>query len=378
MLERREFICKSLKTLTAAAFLPGLKAVEDVEEFFLELNGKEIFTREALYYSQQKDNLVRCELCFRGCRLPSGESGYCGVRKNEEGTLLTLVYGNMAAVTYGPVEKKPLHQYRPSAQANNYGTAGCNLSCKFCQNWRLSQRRLEEVGDYEHVKPEEAVLNARSRGADLISFTYNEPTVFYEFMLETARLAREENMGANVNTNACLQQKPLRELMEYADSATVDLKGFSEDFYRDLCDGELQPVLRNLKIIKEMGVWLEIVNLVIPTLNDDMDKIEEMCQWIKEELGPETPVHFNRFMPRYKLQDLSSTPVASLEKARETAVETGLDYVYVGNVPGHRYNATFCPDCGEKIISRVHFTIEKIDIEEERCQHCGSRIAGVW
>ncbi len=393
-MDRRKFINLSCRTLASLMMLPGLSGISLHENFLsdetlttgkkaraageIQLTEEEIKAREAMYYSRLENEQIRCELCFRGCRLSPGDRGYCRVRKNHEGKLYTLVYGNMTSVTYGPVEKKPLHQYKPGAQANNYGTAGCNLRCKFCHNWRLSQKKLEEVGRYEELTPERAVLNARSRQASLISFTYNEPTVFYEFMLDTARKAREEGLGVNVNTNAVLQEEPLRELMQHADSATVDLKGFSEEFYRDICEGELEPVLNNLKIMKEMGVWVEVVNLVIPTLNDDEDMIEDMCGWLYEELGPETPLHLNRFMPRYKLQDLSSTPVETLERARNIAIDRGLKYVYIGNVPGHDYNATFCPNCGEEVIKRHHFSIESVNIKEGECEFCDQSIAGIW
>lgn len=212
----------------------------------------------------------------------------------------------------------------------------------------------------------------------LLSFTYNEPTVFYEYMIDAAQKAREEGLGVNVNTNAQLREEPLRELMQYADSVTVDLKGFSEEFYREICEGRLEPVLENLQIMKEMGVWVEVVNLVIPTLNDDEKMIKDMCGWIYGELGPETPLHLNRFVPSYKLQDLSRTPVETLEKARKIAVDNGLKFVYIGNVPGHDYNSTFCPDCGEEIIERHHFSIISMQITEGKCDYCDRPIAGVW
>ena len=408
MKSRREFISLSCKSLASLLVWPGLlpkhetelKASDPDREYFSQL-GQEVEEetrperdtsqpeeemeqpgtippREASYYQKAENDTVTCQLCFRSCQIDPGERGYCGVRENQEGILKTLVFGNMAAVTFGPVEKKPLHQYLPGAQANNYGTAGCNLNCKFCHNYRLSQHKLEELDNYESLSPENALERARSRRVDLLSFTYNEPTVFYEFMLETGRLARKEGLGVNVNTNAMLQEEPLKELLEVADSATVDLKGFSREFYREVCDGELEPVLRNLKLIKEQNVWLEIVNLVIPELNDDPEEIREMCCWIREELGADVPVHFNRFMPSYKLTDLPSTPVSRLEEARKIAVEEGLNYAYVGNVPGHEFNRTYCPDCGITVIDRHHFSIRMTNIEEGRCGECGYQLAGVW
>lgn len=388
-MKRRDFIDLGCRSLASFILLPGLADIFSREELFspnskataaekVKLTNEEIPAREARYYKQLENEQVRCELCFRSCKLSPGDRGYCRVRENYQGELYTLVYGNMASVTYGPVEKKPLHQYKPGVQANNYGTAGCNLRCKFCHNWRLSQQKLENLERYEELTAEDAVLNARSRHTSLISFTYNEPTVFYEFMVETAQKAREEDLGVNINTNALLREEPLRELMKYADSATVDLKGFSEEFYREICAGELKPVLENLQIMKEMGVWVEVVNLVIPTLNDEEEMIKDMCSWMYEELGAETPLHLNRFMPSYKLQDLSRTPVKTLEKARKIAVDSGLKYVYIGNVPGHEYNSTFCPACGEKVIERQHFSVIELNIAEGHCEHCGQSIAGVW
>lgn len=332
----------------------------------------------AMFWEPGESGSVVCRLCFRSCNIKPGARGFCRIRVNRDGGLHSLTFGNMAAVTYGPVEKKPLHHYLPGSLANNYGTAGCNLRCKFCHNWHLSQRRLEDVGRYESLTPAEAVGRAKRRNAALLSFTYNEPAMFYEFMLPAAALAREEGLGVNVNTNAVMREQPMRKLLETADSFTVDLKGFSESFYRDVCAGKLAPVLDNIRLIGEAGAWMEIVNLVIPGLNDDPVMIRNMCRWVRENAGPDTPVHFNRFSPAYKLTDVSSTPVRSLERARDIALAEGINYVYIGNVPGHRNNSTFCPGCGEKVIDRHHFSVRKIGLENGRCANCNRAIAGVW
>ncbi len=388
MLDRRGFLslsCKSLASvlllsqLSGCSFLDPRRIIKgSMKMEGLRLTDQDILAEEAMYYTELENERVRCDLCFRNCKIGPGKRGYCGVRKNHQGKLFSLVYGNMATVTVGPVEKKPLHQYKPGAQANNYGTAGCNLSCLFCHNWRLSQQKLEELDGYDHFLPEEALDYAVHRDVKLLSFTYNEPTVFYEFMLETAKIARKAGLGVNVNTNAMLQEKPLKELFEFADSATVDLKGFSQEFYREICEGELQPVLENLKLLKEMGIWVEVVNLVIPGLNDDEELIKEMSRWLYEELGPETPLHLNRFMPAYRLQNISPTPVGTLETARKIAADQGLNYVYIGNVPGHTFNSTFCPECNSIVIQRHHFSIREMNIEEGKCKSCGYGIAGIW
>ncbi len=333
---------------------------------------------EAMFWEHGPGRTVRCALCYRSCRIPEGGRGFCGVRVNVEGTLRTMVFGNMAAVTFGPVEKKPVHHYLPGARANNYGTAGCNLRCRFCHNWHLSQRKLEELDRYETLTPQEAVGRAKRRDAAMVSFTYNEPTTFYEFMLQTAELARQEGLKINVNTNAVMQEEPLRRLMKEGDSATVDLKGFEESFYRDICSGRLEPVLENIKIMVEMGVWVELVNLVIPGLNDDDEVVRGMCRWIVENAGPETPLHVNRFTPAYRLTDVRATPVRTLERARGIAKEEGLHYVYIGNVPGHENNSTFCPECGTRVIHRVHFSIRRIRMEDGKCGECDHPIPGVW
>ena len=331
-----------------------------------------------MFWEKGEGQSVHCRLCFRSCRISAGERGYCGVRINVDGMLRTLVFGKMGTVTHGPVEKKPLHHFLPGALACNFGTAGCNLNCRFCHNWHLSQRKPEELDRYEVLTPKDAVERAKGRHASVVSFTYNEPTTFYEFMLRTAELARESGIKVNVNTNALMQEVPLRTLMKPKDSATVDLKAFDETFYRNVCEGSLAPVLKNISTMMEMDVWVEIVNLVIPGLNDHLDMIRDMCRWICSNAGPDTPMHFNRFVPAYRLTNIQPTPVRTLERARQVAVDEGLNYVYIGNVPGHVNNSTFCGHCGERIIHRVHFSIRAVNMKDGRCGACDHPIAGVW
>ncbi len=333
--------------------------------------------REALYWERAEGGDVRCLLCFRTCRIPPESRGYCGVRVNVGGTLQTMVHGNMSAVTYSPVEKKPLHHYLPAARASNYGTAGCNLRCLFCHNWHMSQRRLEELG-YETLTPEDAVERARRANAALVSFTYNEPTTFYEFMLETAGLARAAGLRINVNTNGLMREEPTRNLMRAGDSATVDLKAFDEEFYRDTCDGSLSPVLDSIKVLKDMGVWVEIVNLVIPGLNDESNTIRSMCRWIVDHVGADVPLHVNRFVPSYRLTDVPATPVATLERAHGIAVQEGLHHVYIGNVPGHEHNSTYCHVCGTTLIHRVHYSTRVVGMRDGACRECATPVPGVW
>ncbi len=333
--------------------------------------------REAMYWEPADNGDVRCLLCFRACRIRPESRGYCGVRVNVGGALQTMVHGNMSAVTYSPVEKKPLHHYLPGALANNYGTAGCNLHCLFCHNWHMSQRKLEDL-HYETVTAADALDRARMRDAALVSFTYNEPTTFYEFMLETAERARASGLRVNVNTNGLMREAPMRRLMRAGDSATVDLKAFDDEFYRDICGGSLSYVLDSIEIMKDIGVWVEVVNLVIPELNDESDTIRSMCRWIVDHAGADVPLHVNRFVPAYRLTNIPSTPVATLERAHSIAVQEGLHHVYIGNVPGHRHNSTYCHACGAVLIHRVHYSTTIVGMQEGQCRACGTPVPGVW
>ena len=334
--------------------------------------------REAMFYRKLGDKRVWCQMCFRKCIIPEGERGFCRNRENRKGTLYNLVHGKPSAIHIDPIEKEPQFHMLPGTEILCFGTAGCNFRCRFCQNWHLSQRSLEEIGYYYDAPPEKAVETAIERGIPTISFTYNEPTSFYEYMYDIARLAKAKGLRVLFHSNGSMNPEPLRELLKYTDAVTIDLKGFTDEFYQGASSAELEPVLRTLKIIKEEGVWLEIVNLVIPTLNDDPEDIRAMCEWIKENLGPDVPLHFTRFFPAYRLTNLPPTPIETLEMAREIAVDVGLRYVYIGNAPGHKYNSTFCPKCGKVLIHRIHFMVLENNIEEGRCRFCGYEIPGIW
>ena len=334
--------------------------------------------QEAMFYEQLEGEAVQCQLCFRRCLIPEGERGRCQVRENRQGRLKSLVHSRVAALHIDPVEKKPLNHFLPGQQRLCIGTAGCNFRCRFCHNWSMSQRAPEEVSGENILPPEEAVQVAVEEDLPMISFTYNEPTVFYEYMYEVARLAREEGIKVIVNTNGALNREPLEKLLPYVDGVNVDLKAFTDEFYEELTGGELETVLESLKIIEEADVWLEIVNLVIPTKNDAPEEIREMCEWIRDNLGPDVPVHFSRFTPSYRLTELPPTPVETLEEAIEIAYESGLNYVTIGNVPGHHRDSTYCSECGERIIHRVQFSVLSNEISAGRCGHCGNEIPGVW
>jgi len=333
--------------------------------------------REAMYYRKIDGQTVQCELCPHRCLLMNGMRGICRVRQVEKGILYTLVYGNPCSYHIDPIEKKPVYHMLPATSVFSIATAGCNLRCKFCQNWTISQRPPEETENVE-MMPQQVVQRALKNNCSSIAYTYSEPTVFYEYMLDTAKLAREKGLKNIMVTAAFINEEPLRELCKYIDAANVDLKGFDRRYLREVCGEELQPLLNALKIFREEGVWLEITNLIVPTLNDDMETIGKMCAWIKDNLGEDTPLHFSRFTPMYKLKNLYLTPVSTLEKAKEVAKEAGLKYVYIGNVPGHPAESTYCPDCGALLIERLGYSIKQNNIVGGRCPTCGRPIAGIW
>jgi len=257
------------------------------------------------------------------------------------------------------------------------GTASCNNRCKFCHNWHLSQRSFEEI-DHVVLTPAQTVEEAWEWGCKSVSFTYNEPTVFYEHMFDVARIAKRVGMRALFHTNGGMNEEPLAALLEYMDAVTVDLKAFTPEFYQKVSSSELEPVLRTLQQIHRSGIHLEIVNLVVTTLNDNMEDIRRMCRWIGDTLSAEVPLHFNRFFPNYKLTSLLPTPIETLESAARIADEEGLQYVYIGNCPGHERNNTFCPQCRRKIIERKHFVVLSLHVEKGKCRFCGHRIPGIW
>ncbi|HIC89914.1 MAG TPA: AmmeMemoRadiSam system radical SAM enzyme [Anaerolineae bacterium] len=320
---------------------------------------------------------VRCMLCPRGCVISEGERGECGVRENRGGKLYTMVYGNPCAVHVDPIEKKPFYHFLPGTGAFSIATAGCNLHCFYCQNWSISQSRPEETQNYD-LPPESVVWYAQRTHAISVAFTYSEPTVFYEYMLATAQLARQAGLHPVVISAGYINPEPLRQLCHAVDAIKIDLKGYNDTFYHKVCDGALAPVLDAIKIIHEEGMHLEIVNLVVPTLNDAEEDMRALAHWVLDELGPDVPVHFSRFYPQYKLQNLPPTPVETVARAREIAMEAGIHYAYVGNVPGHPGNHTYCHHCGRRIIARSGFAVTEYHLVDGKCEYCGTPIPGVW
>lgn len=328
--------------------------------------------KEALFYEKLND-LVRCRLCPRRCTIKPGNVGYCRARKNVGGKLHSLVYGKPVAVNIDPIEKKPFYHFHPGSTALSIGTIGCNFSCKYCQNWEMSQASFEDLPHIE-FPPEKAVEEAIRYGCVGISYTYNEPTVFYEYTLETAKLAKEKGLTNTYVTNGCIEEEPLVKISPYLDAANIDLKGFDEKFYREICGAELEWVLRSIKSYVRHKIWIELTNLVVPGKNDDLEEIKEMCEWIIENCGDHTPLHFSRFFPAYKMLNLPPTPIETLERAWKVAKDAGLKYVYIGNVPGHPYDNTYCYSCGKLVIKRLGFEVLEFKIREGKCYNCGAKI----
>ncbi len=332
---------------------------------------------EAMFYKKDQGTAVQCLLCPRECVIPDGKRGFCRNRENHDGTLYTLVYGKPAVVDIGPIEKAPIYHFIPGHFRLCLTCASCNLRCKHCQNQHLSQKSLEELNHHPYSPPE-IVQQAKKQGLFSISFTYTEPTVYYEYLYDISVVAREAGMKTSIVSNGYIHRDPLLNLLKVLDAVKIDLKGFREEFYEEVCSATLRPVLESLLTVRTENIWLEVVNLIIPTLNDDPRMIDEMCRWIKENLGVDTPMHFTRFHPDYKLMHLSPTPVSTLESAYDIAKKNGLRYVYIGNVPGHIRNSTFCPFCNRRVIRRTNFDILEMNVLEGKCKFCGSLLPGKW
>ena len=336
-----------------------------------------IKTKLSPYFTALDGGEIQCELCPRRCRVPEGERGFCRVRENREGQFYSLVYGNPCIIDWYPIEKEPFFHVLPGTMSLAVSTAGCNFQCKFCENWEISQAFPEEVYSYG-ISPGIVVKKAKEMGAHSIAYTYAEPTIFYEYMVDVAYAARQAGLLNVIHSNGFINEGPLQNLCKVLDAAQIDLKGFSETFYHELCSGQLAPVLETLKTLKQNKIHLEVTNLMIPTKNDEMSTVREMCLWVKRELGADTPIHFSRFYPLHKLKRLPATPVKTLEKARALALSTGLEYVYIGKVPGHESWNTFCPECKKMIIQRTGYMIQEIHLKGGNCGYCGKPIPGIW
>jgi pyruvate formate lyase activating enzyme len=358
------------------------------------------WAKEGYHYLKLGRN-VQCKICPNNCILEPGDRSHCRNRINRDGTLYTLAYGNPCSFHVDPVEKKPLFHFLPGSASFSLATAGCVFRCLNCQNWEISQKKPEETKDPRGPElrlrppipasltlqdvtrlsmfPDDIVALAESLRCASISYTYSEPVAFYEYTYDTCKLAREKKIKNIMVTCGSIEERPLRDLGQYLDAAHVDLKGFDEAIYWKLNTGRLQPILNTLKTLKDLGVWFEIINLIVPTYADSPDMIERMCDWLAKNIGPDHPLHFSRFHPAHKLQHLPPTPVETLLRARAIAQNAGLRYVYVGNVQGiPDVENTPCPNCKRTIIARNVFAVTRLDLVNGACQHCQTKIAGVW
>lgn len=336
-----------------------------------------IKTKLSPYFTSLDGGDIQCELCPRRCRVAKGKRGFCRVRENREGKYYSLVYGNPCVIHLDPIEKEPFFHVLPGTTSLTISTAGCNFQCKFCENWEISQASPEDVYSYE-IPPDVMVKRAKEMGARSLAYTYAEPTIFFEYMLDVGSFAKKAGILNVIHSNGFINPGPLRDLCKVLDAAHIDLKGFTETFYRELCSGEMVPVLETMKALKEEKIHVEITNLVIPTKNDEMSMLREMFIWIKREMGADTPLHLSRFYPRHKLKKLPSTPISTLEKARAMAFSCGLEYVYIGKVPGHEGWNTFCPKCRHMIIQRTGYMIGEMHLKGGNCEYCGNPIPGIW
>ncbi|MCQ9208475.1 MAG: AmmeMemoRadiSam system radical SAM enzyme [Omnitrophica bacterium] len=334
-------------------------------------------SHEAMFYEKLDQRTIQCHLCPRNCLLKNGMRGICRAREPRDGKHYSLVYGNPTAVHIDPIEKKPLFHFLPATTAFSIATAGCNFRCKYCQNWQISQFPPEETQN-QYLPPEATVEAARKYRCPTIAYTYTEPSIFYEYMLDTAKIAQKYGIRNIYHSNGSLNRKPVEELALYLDGANIDLKGFTQEFYSKISEGDLETVLNTIKTLKKNLVHVEITNLMVPSFNDDLQTVRKMCQWVRDEVGRDTPLHFSRFHPSYKLKNLSPTPIKTLEEARKIAMKEGLRYVYIGNVPGHVGENTYCPTDGKLLIRRLGYRILENNIVNGKCKFCATEIAGVW
>jgi len=334
------------------------------------------WSKKASFYSKTPNGL-RCGLCPNACIIKEGKSGNCKVRINKNNELFAINYGNPCSVNIDPIEKKPFYHFLPGSKAFSIATAGCNFTCLNCQNAQISQVSPLEIENYD-LMPTDVVVLAIENMCQSIAFTYTEPTIFFEYLFDTARLAHGFKIKNVLISNGYIKETPLIELCQFLDAANIDLKCFSDEIYRKLTGGRLKPVLNSLKILKEEGVWLEITNLIIPGMTDDPGMIQKMCEWLYESGLKDCPLHFSRFFPTYKLKSTPPTPVDTLNKARDIALKAGIKYVYIGNVPGTDFDDTYCPACKKTILKRPGYSIDINNIVEGKCGYCGEEIAGIW
>jgi len=338
---------------------------------------EEIIIKEAMFYTKLEGNAVHCHLCSHHCRIIVGKRGICGVRENINGTLYSLIYGKLIANAIDPIEKKPLFHFLPGSRAYSIATVGCNFRCLNCQNFDISQMPKPQkpvIGD--DVTPNEIVDTVKKYNCESIAYTYTEPTIFFEYAYETAKLARKEGIKNIFVTNGYITEEALRVIGPFLDAANIDLKSCDDRFYRKICGARLKPVLEAIRLHKEMRIWIEITTLVIPSLNDSEKNFEKIAEFIKN-LDENIPWHVTQFYPNYKLSDLTPTHIETLNRAKRIGLDVGLKYIYQGNILGEGEN-TKCPSCGRLLIRRHGYQISLYQIDDSKCPYCGTKINGVW
>jgi len=367
---KRVFIKKCLALSAGITAMPGRVFLNDI--YSEEQSGRRI-----AMFQEETPRGVMCLICPNECVLKEGEVSQCNNRIVRNSKLYTMAFGNPCSVNVDPMEKKPLYHFLPGSRAYSIATAGCNLACLNCQNWTISQTRPDRTRNYD-LMPERVVEEAVKNSCRSIAYTYSEPVSFFEYAYETASLARKAGVKNVIKSNGYVNPEPLRKLCTVADAANIDLKSFRESTYLKLSGGKLQPVLEALKIYRDSGVWLEITNLVVPSWTDKPEEIAAMCKWLSENGFKDNPIHFSRFYPVYKLDQLPPTPVELLNNAAKIARAEGLRYVYTGNVPGNEQANTLCPGCGTTLIIREGYRVVTNNISGGRCHKCGREIRGIW
>lgn len=358
-----------MTTETALSLVKRKKSFQEKEEPKLQL-------KEASYYKKLKNKVVHCELCPRACMIPEGQWGNCSARKNIGGRLYSMVYGKPVSMALDPIEKKPLFHFMPGKEAMSIATSGCNFHCLFCQNWQISQAKPEEV-PYVDFSPVSVVDETMVSDCKMISYTYTEPSIFYEYMYDIAKLAREQKIKNVSVTNGFINPEPLNELCKFLDASNIDFKG-NDEMYAKICGAWRKPVEETIKIMHEKGVWIEITNLIIPGHNDKEEDIKEIISWTKKNVGVDVPLHFSAFYPSYKMLTTPSTKPEIIMKARKLAMKAGLNYVYAGNIPEDEGLTTYCPQCKKPVITRSGFYLKESLLINGRCPYCNEKIPGVW
>jgi len=329
--------------------------------------------KEAAFWKAIKNEKVECELCPHHCIIAHEKRGICGVRKNEHGKLFTLIYGACSSVADDPIEKKPLYHFYPGSLVLSLGSIGCTFKCDHCQNYQISIARPEEFSLHE-IPPQKVSEIACDHGCSGVAWTYNEPTIWYEYTLDTAKLVKNAGLYTVYVTNGYIEKEPLEEIAPYLDAMNIDVKAFHDEFYRKVCKAKLEPILQTCERAKKLGIHLELTYLVIPGFNDAAQEIKEFCQWIGEKIGSDTPVHFSRFHPDYKMKATQATPINTLLSCHSIAKDVGLQFVYLGNIAHGNYDNTYCPSCKNLLIERDGFSAQIKGLTKEKCNKCGVTI----